>query len=769
MQLPKETKVEGPSLIGRVRQFLAEGLLARFEAAATVVPVLAKDGCVVFVAGNLPGASTPDDRHARIDLLRVLARAVLAECEDGDVRAVVIGNDRSPADIADIARRRGDETAKKKAAEVAALPGDLNYADWQRRVPEPDDRGVSERMATPQSEGGGNGRATGRTTAAVIDPLADQTTERRGSASHHAGARAAEILAPETGLAALDPVSFSKALTRFGTEVARRPLSAIAAVARCGTGLSLTGLAAAGRAVGLKTPGPLPPAAKDKRFADRAWEENAAFFATGQAYRLVGRLVEHLVALAELEEPWNGKASFALRGMVDALAPTNTLLGNPAALQRGLPDRRPEPGARRPQLVTDLATNGGLALAGRPSAVHGGREHGRTPGKVVYRSELIELIQYEPQTETVHEIPLLFCPPWINKYYIMDLAPGRSLVEWAVQHGHTVLRHQLPQPRRSRCATSTFDDYLLERPAARRSTSSARSPAPSRSTPSRSASAARSPPCGWPTRRHRRRTGQLGHVPQHPHRLHPSPALLGAFTDEASDRRARAADGQAGLPRVQRDGPHVRRCAGQRPRLRATSSTTGCMGETPPAFDLLAWNDDSTRMPAKMHSDYLRSCYLREPVGRGRDRDRRHPLDLGAGRQSTPTCCRPIDDHIVPWTSAYKTTQLLRRHDNRFVLSPSGHIAGIVNPPSPKAKHWTNSDLPARRRGLAGRRRLSTRAPGGRTGPAGSASGPAPGARRRRSAAPPTRRSATPPGSTSSGSSNSADSRRTCLTYQAVG
>ena len=131
VQLPRETKVEGPSLIGRVRQFLAEGLLARFEAAAMVVPYMAKDGCVVLVAGNLPGASTPDDRHARIDLLRVLARAVLAECEGNDVRAVVVGNDRSAADIADIALRRGDEQSKK-AAEVAALPGELNYADWQR-------------------------------------------------------------------------------------------------------------------------------------------------------------------------------------------------------------------------------------------------------------------------------------------------------------------------------------------------------------------------------------------------------------------------------------------------------------------------------------------------------------------------------------------------------------------------------------------------------------------------------------------------------------
>jgi hypothetical protein len=130
VQLPKDTRVDAPSLIGRVRQFLAEGLLARFEQAATVVPCVAKDGCVILVAGNLPGAATPDDRHARIDLLRVLARAVLAECDGSEVRAVVVGNDRSPRDIADIARRKGDE-AGKKAAEVAAI-GDMNYADWQR-------------------------------------------------------------------------------------------------------------------------------------------------------------------------------------------------------------------------------------------------------------------------------------------------------------------------------------------------------------------------------------------------------------------------------------------------------------------------------------------------------------------------------------------------------------------------------------------------------------------------------------------------------------
>jgi hypothetical protein len=130
IQLPKETAVDAPSLIGRVRQFLSEGLLARFEQAASVAPCLAKNATVVLVAGNLPGAATPDDRHARIDLLRVLARAILAECEGGEVRAVVVATERSPAEIADIALRRGDRS-DRKAAEVAAL-GDMNYADWQR-------------------------------------------------------------------------------------------------------------------------------------------------------------------------------------------------------------------------------------------------------------------------------------------------------------------------------------------------------------------------------------------------------------------------------------------------------------------------------------------------------------------------------------------------------------------------------------------------------------------------------------------------------------
>ncbi len=133
VQLPRDTEVEGSTLVERVRQFLAQGLLARFDATTAVLPFLAPDACVVLVAGNVPGAATPDDRHARIDLLRVLARAILAECADGDVRAVVVGYHRSAEEIAEIALNRGDVHGRR-VAQVTALPQDLNYDDWQREV-----------------------------------------------------------------------------------------------------------------------------------------------------------------------------------------------------------------------------------------------------------------------------------------------------------------------------------------------------------------------------------------------------------------------------------------------------------------------------------------------------------------------------------------------------------------------------------------------------------------------------------------------------------
>jgi polyhydroxyalkanoate synthase len=547
-------------------------------------------------------------------------------------------------------------------------------------------------MATPQTEGTGNGRGrtTGRTRAAVIDTPAGEADERRGSASQHAGARAAEILAPEGGLAALDPVSFSKALGRFGSEVARRPLPTIAAVARCGTGLSLTGFAAASRAIGLKTPGALPPAAKDKRFADRAWEENAAFFATGQAYRLVSRLVDDLLALAEMEEPWNGKATFALRGLVDAMAPTNFLATNPAALKRafetgGVSVLR---GARN--FMTDVATNGGLPRKVDRSAFTVGKNIAATPGKVVFRNDLMELIQYNPTTPTTYEVPLLFSPPWINKYYIMDLAPGRSFAEWAVNHGHTVFQISYRNPDAS-MGHVRLDDYLLDGPRTALDVIND-------ITGSEKVNMVGLCLGGSLTAMLLAYMAAKGD-----NRLNSAtflntlvdfsePGGLGTFSDPESVARIEVKMAKKGFldsNEMSRTFDFMR----ANDLIWSYVASSWLMGEDPPAFDILAWNEDGTRMPAAMHSFYLRSCYIENQLARGAMILADTPLDLGAVKADAYVLSAK-EDHIAPWVSAYKTTQLLPGNV-RFTLSSSGHIAGIVNPPSPKAVHWTNADNPA--------------------------------------------------------------------------
>jgi polyhydroxyalkanoate synthase subunit PhaC len=544
-------------------------------------------------------------------------------------------------------------------------------------------------MAGPQTEGNGRGRTTGRTKAAVIDSPSEEQAERRGSAAHHAGARAAEILAPEDGLAALDPVSFSKALGRFGAEVARRPVPTVAAMARWGTGLGLTGVAAAGRAVGLRTPGPLPPAGKDKRFADKAWEENAAFFAAGQAYRLTGRLVDDLLALAELDEPWRGKATFALRALVDALAPTNFLATNPAALKRAFETGGVSVARGFRNFMIDLTTNGGLPRKVDRSAFTVGTNVAATPGKVVFRNDLMELIQYTPQTETTYSVPLLSSPPWINKYYIMDLAPGRSFVEWAVQHGHTVFQISYRNPDAT-MGHVRLDDYLLDGPRTALDVIGD-------ITGSEKVNMVGLCLGGTLTAMTLAYLAAKGDNRVNSATLlntlvdFSEPGALGTFSDPESVSRIEAKMAKRGFldsNEMSRTFDFMR----ANDLIWSYVASSWLMGEDPPAFDILAWNEDGTRMPAAMHSFYLRSCYIENQLARGVMKLADTPLDLGQIKSDVYVLSAK-EDHIAPWMTTYKTTQLLPGKV-RFTLSSSGHIAGIVNPPSPKAVHWTNSENP---------------------------------------------------------------------------
>jgi polyhydroxyalkanoate synthase len=509
------------------------------------------------------------------------------------------------------------------------------------------------------------------------------------SGSRGAAAQAAEVLAPETGLAGLDPVSFGKAVARFGTEVARRPVPTLLALTRYGAGLGLTGLAAAGRAVGLKTPGVMAPLPKDRRFKDPAWEQNAGYFATFQSYRLFERLVDDLLEVAELEEPWAGKARFAVRMVVDALAPPNYLPGNPTALKRAFETGGVSLARGMRNFLTDLTTNGGLPRKVDRSAFRLGENMAATPGKVVFRNDLMELIQYAPMTETTYAVPLLCSPPWINKYYIMDLAPGRSFVEWAVKHGHTVFQISYRNPDRSMGGVR-LDDYLLDGPRQALDVVA-------EITGSEKANIVGLCLGGSLTAMLMAYLASSGEDRVNSATLlntlvdFSEPGVLGAFSDPESVARIEAKMARTGFldsKEMSRTFDFMR----ANDLIWSYVASNWLMGEDPPAFDILAWNDDGTRMPAAMHSFYLRSCYIENQLARGEMELAGTRLNLGDVKEDVYVISAK-EDHIAPWVGGYRTTQIFPGQV-RFVLTSSGHIAGIVNPPNPKSRHWTNPDNP---------------------------------------------------------------------------
>ena len=493
----------------------------------------------------------------------------------------------------------------------------------------------------------------------------------------------------EDPMGAADPVSFLRSLAATGPALLRNPAGVAAANARLAVGWASAAAATIARSFGVDASGPVSPEVGDKRFRDPAYDNNPVYFWLEQQYLLAGQLVSELLDAAHLKGTTEVKARLAAQIMVDALAPTNTLPGNPAALRRAF-DTGGKSLARGIQnLVHDVRHNGGWPSQVDNSGFEVGVNMAATPGSVVYRSDLIELIQYSPQTPRVHSVPLLFCPPWINKYYIMDLAPGKSLIEWAVQHGHTCFAISYRNPDASMRDLS-FEDYLRQGPLDAVRVVREITGAEDINTLSVCLG-------GTLTAIGLAYNAMVGDRSirsatfLNTHTDFSIPGKLGAFTDEATI---------AGLEKkmAKRGFLESTEMAHTFDLLRANDLVfqyvvnNWLMGERPPSFDLLAWNADGTRMPAKMHSEYLRSCFLHNEFAEGE-------LAIGGERldpakiEIDTYVLSAVDDHIVPWISGYKTTQLLGGH-NRFVLSTSGHIAGIVNPPSPKAKHWTNDDLP---------------------------------------------------------------------------
>jgi polyhydroxyalkanoate synthase len=470
--------------------------------------------------------------------------------------------------------------------------------------------------------------------------------------------------------------------------LAQSPLRMANAAGELMSGVVAASTAAVARAVGRQVDGPVTPG-RDARFAAPTWETNAAYWYLRQLHLLRDRFVGQVIDAAPIDPHTKVKATLAASIISDAMAPTNTLLGNPAALQKAFQTGGMSLVRGAKNMLTDVATNDGWPSQVDRSPFTVGENTACTPGKVVYRNDLFELLQYEPQTELVHEVPLLFCPPWINKYYIMDLAPERSLVEWAVRHGHTCFAISYRNPDAS-MRDATFDDYLLNGPLEAIEVVRSVTGAEMVNTVAVCLGGTLSAMgMAYDAALGRRSVNSATLI--NTHTDFTRPGVLGAFADEGTIALLERHMAKEGLLPSKRIARTFSLCRAN-DLVFSYLTRNWLMGETPPAFDLLAWNDDGTNMPGKMHGDFLRWFYLENRLAEGRMEIDGTRLDLSAVDQPTYVVSA-VEDHIVPWASAYETTQLLGGDENRFVLSTSGHIAAIVNPPGPKAKHWTNTDL----------------------------------------------------------------------------
>ncbi|MCA8881353.1 MAG: class I poly(R)-hydroxyalkanoic acid synthase [Rhodobacteraceae bacterium] len=436
-------------------------------------------------------------------------------------------------------------------------------------------------------------------------------------------------------------------------------------------------------------------APKDKRFRDKLWEEDQVARGLRDAHLAVERATEDFLARLPEGSKDSLRVKFYTRQFLSALSPSNFLMLNPAARQRFIETEGESLLAGFRNLVEDLERGDGRLdiNTNDPSAFEVGTDLATTPGKVIYQNELMQLIQYAPLTETQKKRPLLFVPPWINKYYIFDLKPENSLVRYMLERGHTIFLISWVNPTGAHAAMS-FEDYMKLGPLAALDVME-------------------------------KATGEkvfdilgfcIGGI-----LVTATLALLAA----RGDRRIATATtlatmvdftdvGEIGVF-IDRDRLEVLRghmkekgylenhhlqdmfsMIRENDLVWSFHVMNYLMGRKPPAFDLLFWNADSTRLPAAMLLWYLEKIYIENGL--------RKPGHLSL--DGTPIDISKIDvpffvlatkeDHIAPWTSIYPTTGLLGGAV-KFVLGASGHIAGVINPPNERKKYgyWVRDDYPA--------------------------------------------------------------------------
>jgi polyhydroxyalkanoate synthase len=438
----------------------------------------------------------------------------------------------------------------------------------------------------------------------------------------------------------------------------------------------------------------IEPERDDRRFRDPAWQDSALFDFIKQSYLLTSRWIVNTVEEIDgFDDKTRQKVDFYTRQFVDAMAPSNFVATNPEVLRVTLETHGENLLRGLSHLLEDLERGKGkLAIKMTDmDAFELGRNIGVTPGKVVFQNDLIQLLQYEPTTERVWRRPLLIVPPWINKYYILDLQPKNSFIKYAVDQGFTVFVVSWVNPD-EHYAQKGFDDYMVEGPLAALD-------AIERATGERDISA-----IGYCLGGTLLACTLAYMAARRDERIKAATFFasltdfedageLGVFIDE--EQLASMESSMAKLGYL--DG---REMATTFNMLRANDLVWSfvvnnyLLGKEPFPFDLLFWNSDSTRMPYAMHSFYLRKFYqenrLVEPGG-----ITLCDIAIDLRKVRIPTYMLSTrEDHIAPWASTYAATQHFRG-DRTFVLAGSGHIAGVINPPTvEKYGYWVGEKLP---------------------------------------------------------------------------
>ena len=493
----------------------------------------------------------------------------------------------------------------------------------------------------------------------------------------------------------LDPLGVTQAFNTLGRQMLADPGRILAAQLQAWESYLELWQNAGQRMLGLDAQAVVEPAADDRRFRNDAWTENPLFDFIKQAYLIASRTINDKVADTQgLDAKTAHKVAFYTNQFVDAMAPSNFALTNPEVLA----ETRASGGQNLldglNNLLTDLERGQGeLRIKMTDDAAFElGRNIAVTPGKVVFQNALIQLLQYEPTTEKVHQRPLLIVPPWINKYYILDLRPKNSFIRWAVEQGYTVFVISWVNPD-EKLAHKSFEDYLFEGPMAALD-------AIEMATGERDVNAIGY--CLGGTLL----AATLAYMKAQKDTCIVSatffvsmmdfaePGDLGVFIDEAQLCRLEEAMAERGYLEGQSMATTFN-------MLRSNDLiwwfviNNYLLGKEPFPFDLLYWNSDSTRMPATMHTFYLRKTYLENVFkDKGGITVGGVPIDISAiDLPSYFVSTR--EDHIAPWKSTYAGARLFSG-PVIFTLGVSGHIAGIVNPPqAEKYGYWVSGEMPA--------------------------------------------------------------------------